>query len=247
MEIVPKAVPKVHFSPHLDDRVLKKDKLDYLTHIIDAVVDKFRVTTAETLVLIAEVELASIDLEIQELDNSIPPNIESGDNEEPKASDLYKLYYEARQIITQKHVEEMSVDPVTAELAHLYFLPKAHKPNTPLRPLVAGISTYENLKILRPTSSTLFDAMAKGSSITGGIYLVERLRKWAQFKLTNDAIFITIDVSDLYTMVPQKGGLEAILEILKKILEFRVVKLLKLYIQSYGNGQNKNLGLTIII
>ncbi|CAF4576342.1 unnamed protein product, partial [Didymodactylos carnosus] len=87
MEIVPKAVPKVHFSPHLDDRVLKKDKLEYLTHIIDAVVDKFRVTTAETLVLIAEVELASIDLEIQELDNSIPPNVESGDNEEPKASD----------------------------------------------------------------------------------------------------------------------------------------------------------------
>ncbi|CAF1177335.1 unnamed protein product [Didymodactylos carnosus] len=63
--------------------------------------------------------------------------------------------------------------------------------------------------------------MARGSSITEGIYLVERLRKWAQFKPTNDTIFVTIDVSDLYTMVPQKGGLEGIrkmLEILKRIL-----------------------------
>ncbi|CAF4492329.1 unnamed protein product, partial [Didymodactylos carnosus] len=41
-----------------------------------------------------------------------------------------------------------------------------------------------------------------------------------QFKLTNDTIFVTIDVSDLYTMVPQKGGLEAI----RKMLEILKVK-----------------------
>ncbi|CAF0971996.1 unnamed protein product [Didymodactylos carnosus] len=98
MGIIPKTIPKIQFSPHLDDRVLKQDKLKELKRIIDTVIDKFQVTTAETLVLIAEVELASIDQEIQELDNSLPPNFEPGDNEEPKASDLYKLYFEARQV-----------------------------------------------------------------------------------------------------------------------------------------------------
>ncbi|CAF1570293.1 unnamed protein product, partial [Rotaria sordida] len=28
-----------------------------------------------------------------------------------------------------------------AELAHLYFLPKAHKPGTPLRPIMSGLKS----------------------------------------------------------------------------------------------------------
>jgi hypothetical protein len=43
--------------------------------------------------------------------------------------------------ITQKHYEKLKVKKEEAELAHLYFLPKAHKPRTPLRPIMSGLKS----------------------------------------------------------------------------------------------------------
>ncbi|CAF1463248.1 unnamed protein product [Adineta steineri] len=43
--------------------------------------------------------------------------------------------------ITQKQYEELSIKPNEVKLAHLYYLPKAHKSGTPLRPIVSGLQT----------------------------------------------------------------------------------------------------------
>ncbi len=48
--------------------------------------------------------------------------------------------------ITQKQYEQLSVKPDEVELSHLYYLPKAHKVNTPLRPIIAGLK-HPTMKI----------------------------------------------------------------------------------------------------
>ncbi|CAF1173753.1 unnamed protein product [Didymodactylos carnosus] len=92
MQMIPRAVPNVHFSPRLDDRVLGKDNMANLTRVISTVVEQFRVKASETLLLIAEIERVQIETEIEQLEKSMPPNAESEDSEGPKASDLYKLF-----------------------------------------------------------------------------------------------------------------------------------------------------------
>ncbi|CAF4520549.1 unnamed protein product, partial [Rotaria magnacalcarata] len=70
--------------------------------------------------------------------------------------------------ITQKQYELLCVKPSEAKLAHLYYLPKTHKPGTSLHPIVSGlkhpnikISTYLN-QLLRP----LFDKIALKTTAT---------------------------------------------------------------------------------
>ena len=52
---------------------------------------------------------------------------------------LYGLW--TSKHISQKQYEMLRVDRDDTELAHLYFLPKAHKPNTPLRPIMSGLKS----------------------------------------------------------------------------------------------------------
>ncbi|CAF4349973.1 unnamed protein product, partial [Rotaria sordida] len=108
------------------------------------------------------------------------------------------------------------------ELAHLYYLPKAHKPGTPLRPIISGLK-YPAIKIskfldelLRP----LFDKMALKSTVTSGFELVEQLQKCSKDNMRQETLFCTIDVMDLYTMVPQVEGVLA----LRKMLEYLKLK-----------------------
>lgn len=124
-------------------------------------------------------------------------------------------------LLAGKHIDtqlfkRLQVDENKAELAHLYFLPKAHKPGTPLRPIVAGLKspTIKISKWLDSILRPLFDQMANKTSILNGIQLVSILEKWATSKLNRDTLFLTMDVSDLYTMVPQEGGIQAIKKML---------------------------------
>jgi hypothetical protein len=120
--------------------------------------------------------------------------------------------------INQHLYKKFYVDINEAELAHLYFLPKAHKPGTPLRPIVAGMKspTIEISRWLDSILRPLFDQMALDTSILNGVQLIFELEKWASQFLNINTIFLTMDVSDLYTMVPQEGGIQAI----KKMLRF---------------------------
>ena len=119
--------------------------------------------------------------------------------------------------IAQRLYEKLKVKKGEAELAHLYFLPKAHKPKTPLRPIMSGlksptiaISSWSD-GLLRP----LFDRLARDTAIPNGVQLVKQVEGWSARHLTLATTFITMDVTDLYTMIPQEGGITAI----KKLME----------------------------
>ncbi|CAF1506685.1 unnamed protein product [Adineta ricciae] len=108
---------------------------------------------------------------------------------------------------------KMRPDSKTIELAHLYFIPKAHKVNTPLRPIVSsikaaatGVSHFLD-QILRP----LYDQVAKSSTFINDIDFVRQLEHYrdsGRFRLTTT--FVTFDVTDLYTMIPHNGFLIAL-------------------------------------
>ena len=81
--------------------------------------------------------------------------------------------------ITQKQYEQLCIKSDEVELAHLYYLPKAHKPGTPLRPIVSGLKhpTIKISKYLDNLLRPLFDQMAIKTTITSGFDLVQHLRK----------------------------------------------------------------------
>ncbi|CAF4168919.1 unnamed protein product [Adineta steineri] len=128
---------------------------------------------------------------------------------------LYRLW--ASKHITQKQYKMLSVDKDEAELAHLYFLPKAHKPNTPLRPIMAGLKspTMKISKWLDGLLRPLFDRLAVDSTIMNGVQLIKQVERWSARYLTSATSFIIMDVTDLYTMIPEEGGVTAI----KRLME----------------------------
>ncbi|CAF5021502.1 unnamed protein product, partial [Rotaria sp. Silwood1] len=128
---------------------------------------------------------------------------------------LYGLWFNKH--ISQRQYEKLKVNREEAELAHLYFLPKAHKPGTPLRPIMAGLKspTIGISKWLDGLLRPLFDRLASNTTILNGVQLIKRVERWSATYLTSATSFITMDVTDLYTMIPQEGGVTAI----KRLIE----------------------------
>ena len=62
--------------------------------------------------------------------------------------------------------------------------------------------------------------MAKQTTIDSGFELVKRLSQWSDQGLKRDTLLCTIDVVDLYTMIPQVEGVLS----LKKMLEYLNLK-----------------------
>ncbi|CAF4356900.1 unnamed protein product, partial [Rotaria sordida] len=116
----------------------------------------------------------------------------------------------------------LSINPNKVELAHLYYLPKAHKPGTPLRPIVSGLKhpTIKISKFLDELLRPLFDKMAAKTTINSGFELVKQLQQWSSINMRQETLFCTIDVMDLYTMVPQTEGVLS----LKKMLDHLKLK-----------------------
>jgi hypothetical protein len=81
--------------------------------------------------------------------------------------------------ITQKHYKQLCINPEEVELAHLYYLPKAHKPGTPLRPIISGLRhpTTKISKFLDDLVRPLFDQMASETTINFGFELVKQLQE----------------------------------------------------------------------
>jgi len=128
---------------------------------------------------------------------------------------LYGLW--VNKHISQNQYEKLKVKKEVAELAHLYFLPKAHKPKTPLRPIMSGLKspTIEISRWLDRLLRPLFDRLACESTISNGVQLIQQAERWSATYLTSATSFITMDVTDLYTMIPQEGGITAI----KRLIE----------------------------
>ncbi|CAF4271200.1 unnamed protein product, partial [Rotaria sordida] len=92
----------------------------------------------------------------------------------------YLLDLRLAKWITQKQYELLSIKPNEVELAHLYYLPKAHKPGTPLRPIISGLKhpTIKISKFLDDLLRPLFDKMAQDTTIISGFELIKKFRNF---------------------------------------------------------------------
>ena len=129
----------------------------------------------------------------------------------------YLLNLRLAKWITQKQYEKLCINPNEVELAHLYYLPKSHKAGTPLRPIISGLKhpTIKISKFLDDLLRPLFDQMASKTTVISGFELVKKLQEWSIINMRQETLFCTIDVADLYTMVPQVEGVLS----LKKMLD----------------------------
>jgi len=134
----------------------------------------------------------------------------------------YLLQLRLAKWITQKQYEQLCVRPNEVELAHLYYLPKTHKPGIPLRPIISGIKypTKKISKFLDDLLRPLFNQMAIQTTVSSGVELIKLLDKWSQIQLKEETLLGTIDVVDLYTMIPQIEGVLA----LRKMFEHLKLK-----------------------
>ncbi|CAF4166889.1 unnamed protein product [Rotaria magnacalcarata] len=71
------------------------------------------------------------------------------------------------------------------KLAHLYYLPNAHKPGTPLRPIVSELKhpTIKISKFLDGLLRPLFDGMASNTTVTPGFEVIKLLQEWSKHYL----------------------------------------------------------------
>ncbi|CAF4192072.1 unnamed protein product, partial [Rotaria sordida] len=134
----------------------------------------------------------------------------------------YLLDLRLAKWITQKQYELLGIKPNEVELAHLYYLPKAHKPGTPLRPIISGLKhpTIKISKFLDDLLRPLFDKMAQETTVSSGFELVKKLQEWSILNMNQNTIFCTIDVIDLYTMIPQVEGVLS----LKQMMDYLKLK-----------------------
>jgi hypothetical protein len=137
-------------------------------------------------------------------DNPLPDLIER--------TNKYLLNLRLTHWITQKQYEQLCINPNEVKLAHLYYLPKAHKPNTPLRPIVSGLKhpTVKISKFLDKLLRPLFDQMAAETTTTSGSEVMKKLNEWSKYNIRQDTLLCTMDVVDLYTMIPQTEGVLSI-------------------------------------
>ncbi|CAF2764413.1 unnamed protein product [Rotaria sp. Silwood2] len=115
--------------------------------------------------------------------------------------------------LTKKQSQMLSPNLNRLELAHYHGLPKPHKPGTPLRPIIASmhVPTTSLSKFLNDLLAPIFLKMARETTFISGIDVVRKLEKYAaDGHLTSTTKFITADVTDLYTMIPRQGALDAL-------------------------------------
>ncbi|CAF1151812.1 unnamed protein product [Didymodactylos carnosus] len=92
-------------------------------------------------------------------------------------------------------------------------LPKPHKPGTPLRPIIASINAPTTLisKFLNNLLAPIFLDVARRTTFINGIDVVRKLEKYVKDgHMKSTTRFIIADVTDLYTMIPRQGALEAL-------------------------------------
>ncbi|CAF1947657.1 unnamed protein product [Rotaria magnacalcarata] len=109
-------------------------------------------------------------------------------------------------------MERLRPSQSESELPHLYYNPKDHKIGEPLRPIVSGIksplakvSSFLD-KIIRP----LFDKHTH-YALSNSITFLKHLK---EFETTTETNLYTFDITDLYTMIPQKEAVLSICEFL---------------------------------
>jgi len=122
-----------------------------------------------------------------------------------------------RTLVSSKRMPQALLDKLRpsiteSELPHLYYNPKDHKIGEPLRPIVSGIKSplTKLSSFLDKSIRPLFDRHTP-YSISNSMIFLKRLK---EFKTTNETNIYTFDITDLYTMIPQRESVLAICEFL---------------------------------
>ncbi|CAF4904871.1 unnamed protein product [Rotaria sp. Silwood1] len=103
----------------------------------------------------------------------------------------------AQKALTIEQCKRITSKTNKLELGHYHGLPKPHKPGTPLPPI--------------------YLAVARHTTFINGIDVIKKLEKYVSdghFQVATK--FIVIDVTDLYTMIPQEDALHALMRFLEK-------------------------------
>ncbi|CAM4946911.1 unnamed protein product [Rotaria socialis] len=122
-----------------------------------------------------------------------------------------------KKLILRWQYNKMMPNRTKSELAHLYFNPKTHKDDIPVRPIentmrapTTKISNFLD-EIIRP----IFDNKCSTTAIIDSTSLIKELDKYAKRGLLKSStLFCTFDIRNLYTMLPQEEALNILVEFL---------------------------------
>jgi len=108
--------------------------------------------------------------------------------------------------------ESKSLINNNSKIPRFYALPKTHKPNIPMRPIVdfRDSSTYLLEKYLKNILLPL--SKIENFNVNNGYEVVSKLK---QIKIEQDESMVSFDVKSLFTKVPMKETLEHIEEVLR--------------------------------
>ncbi|CAF2215847.1 unnamed protein product [Rotaria magnacalcarata] len=118
-----------------------------------------------------------------------------------------------KQTLTSKQRNQISPKLNQLELGHYHGLPKPHKPNTPLRPIIACTNEPTTLvsKFLNDLLAPIFLSVVRETTFINDIDVIRKLEKYVLDGLFQSTTkFIIIDVTDLYTMIPREGAILAL-------------------------------------
>ncbi|CAF1459935.1 unnamed protein product [Adineta steineri] len=145
-------------------------------------------------------------------------------NVNPFNETIYNVTRALNQLKTMSKIAEhqrMNMIPVRekTQLAYMYFLPKSHKKETPLRPTINTIyaATTKISKFLDQLIRPLFDRFVHQTRIIDGVDLLKKLKHYIQNgHLKSTTYFVTFDITNLYTMLPQEESLKILGEFLQE-------------------------------
>lgn len=102
-----------------------------------------------------------------------------------------------------------AIKPSHSKPGRFYLLPKIHKINNPGRPIVSGIGTVTE------RISSLVDTLIKDIPPTFPSFVKDTshfLQKIAPLDIPDNAFLVTLDVASLYTNIPHRDGIAAVIE-----------------------------------
>ncbi|CAF1447446.1 unnamed protein product, partial [Rotaria sordida] len=123
-----------------------------------------------------------------------------------------------KKLILLWQYNKMMPDRTQPELAHLYFNPKIHKENIPVRPIENTIHapTTNISKFLSEIISPIFDSKCGSTTVIDGVSLIKELNEYIRKGLFKPStLFCTLGIRNLYAMLPQEEALNILVELLR--------------------------------
>ncbi|BHF75246.1 hypothetical protein SprV_0501834200 [Sparganum proliferum] len=108
--------------------------------------------------------------------------------------------------------ERLAIKPTDSAMARFYGLPKVHKPDAPLRPIVSlrGTPTFNLAKWLFRRLNCL--TSGSDTTVRSAVHFLERLQA---LHLNADEVMVSFDFTSLFTSIPQSLAIETVGDLLE--------------------------------